>query len=90
MGVEFEAVLTSGTTELVSGADTYAQEGPMTTFFRTDGGRGRVDSWAVRVASIRTSELLLVRRRAAPAGTGLTQVTGRAGAAGFAGLGLTA
>jgi hypothetical protein len=35
----------------------------MTTFFRTDGGRGIVDSWAVRIASIRTTELLLVRRR---------------------------
>jgi hypothetical protein len=59
----FEAILKDGATEVVEGADTYAQEGPMTTFFRTDRGRGVVDAWAVRIASIRTTELLLVRRR---------------------------
>ena len=59
----FEAVLRDGATEVVEDADTYAQEGPMTTFFRTDAGRGVVDSWATRVASIRTTELVLVRRR---------------------------
>lgn len=64
----FEAILKDGGTEVVDGADTYALEGPMTTFFRTDGGRGIVDSWAVRIASIRTTELLLVRRRSEAVG----------------------
>jgi hypothetical protein len=44
----------------------------MTTFFRTDGGRGMVDSWAVRIASIRTAELLLVRRAELPAAVART------------------
>ena len=34
----------------------------MTTFFRTDGGDGRVDSWSTRMASVRTAEVLFIRR----------------------------
>lgn len=43
-------------------ADTYLQEGPMTTFFRTRGAGTVVDSWATRLASYRTASLLTVRR----------------------------
>ena len=43
-------------------ADTYLQEGPMTTFFQTRGAGAVVDSWSVRLASYRTSSLLGVRR----------------------------
>jgi hypothetical protein len=43
-------------------ADTYLQEGPMTTFFRTRGAGAVVDSWATRLASYRTADLLAVRR----------------------------
>lgn len=43
-------------------ADTYVQEGPMTTFFRTRGAGTVVDSWATRLASYRTASLLAVRR----------------------------
>jgi len=48
--------------ELVTDADAYQQEGPMTTFFRTRGDRQVVDSWSVRVASFRTTEIRTVRR----------------------------
>ena len=42
-------------------ADAYQQEGPMTTFFRLGEGRDVVDCWACRVASIRTSDISVVR-----------------------------
>ena len=48
-------------TQEVAGADAYQQEGQMTTFFRTADGRA-VDSWSTRVASIRTTEVLMIRR----------------------------
>ncbi len=43
-------------------ADTYVLEGPLTTFFQTRGGSTVVDSWAVRLASYRTANVLAVRR----------------------------
>lgn len=46
----------------VVGADAYAQEGPMTTFFELGEGRDVVDCWARRVASIRTADIRLIRR----------------------------
>ena len=49
-------------TEAIDDADAYQQEGQMTTFFRRDGGRSVVDSWATRIASFRTSEILIIRR----------------------------
>ncbi len=58
---QFEVTLRDRTVERVGDADAYQQEGPMTTFFRTD-GRVTVDSWATRVASVRTAEVLLIRR----------------------------
>lgn len=48
--------------EIVCGADTYQQEGQMTTFFATDGDRTVIDCWSTRLASYRTSEILAVRR----------------------------
>ena len=58
----YEVTTADGTTELVTGADTYQQEGPLTTFFRTDAGRRVVDCWAVRLASFRTAEVTKIRR----------------------------
>ena len=49
-------------TEEVAGADAYQQEGQMTTFFRTEGLREVVDSWSTRLFSVRTSEILMIRR----------------------------
>jgi hypothetical protein len=53
--------------EIVDGADAYQQEGPMTTFFRRGDGRNVIDSWSTRVASYRTTDLLVVRRHDAAA-----------------------
>lgn len=63
----FEVILRDGAVETVDGADAYQQEGPMTTFFRRGDGRDVIDSWSTRMASFRTADLLVVRRREAPA-----------------------
>ena len=57
----YEVRISDGSVEQVSGADTYQQEGPLTTFFRTDAGRRVVDSWSVRLASFRTAEISRIR-----------------------------
>jgi hypothetical protein len=62
MTVAYEITLKGERTERVDGADAYAQEGQLTTFFRTDPERGTVDRWSVRLASFRTSEVMAVRR----------------------------
>jgi hypothetical protein len=49
------------TFEIIAGADTYEQEGPMTTFFHSE-GRRYVDSWSSRLASFRTVDVARVRR----------------------------
>ena len=50
------------TTTVVQGADAYEQEGPLTTFFDRNGGGRLASSFAVRVASFRTSRIVEVRR----------------------------
>jgi hypothetical protein len=75
----FEVMMQDRSVELVDGADAYQQEGPMTTFFRRGDGRDLIDSWSVRVASFRTADLIVVRRRDAAmtaSGTVLRSVTG--------------
>jgi hypothetical protein len=47
--------------ELVEDADTYAQEGPLTTFFRRREGAATLDSWAKRLASYRTADITRIR-----------------------------
>lgn len=42
-------------------SDAYAQEGPLTTFFEGRDGRAVLDSWARRVASFRTADIVAVR-----------------------------
>lgn len=58
----FDIVLRDGSTERVDDADAYDQEGQLTTFFATDGGRGVIDAWSTRLASFRTAEVVVVRR----------------------------
>jgi hypothetical protein len=58
----FEVTLRDRTRELIDGADAYRQEGQMTTFFRKGEGRQVVDCWSTRIASFRTSEILIIRR----------------------------
>lgn len=73
VGTAFEITLRDGTVERLQGADAYQQEQSMTTFFRTDGGRG-VDCWSVRMASYRTDEILRIRRHEDAAGPALRAV----------------
>lgn len=59
----FEVQLEDGTVEIVEGADAYQSDGPFTTFFALE-GRSVVDCWSVRMASIRSTEIVAVWRRA--------------------------
>jgi hypothetical protein len=46
-------------------ADGYVQEGVLTTFFQGSDGRPVLDSWAKRVASYRTADIIRIRWSAA-------------------------
>jgi hypothetical protein len=50
------------TTTIVDDADSYEQEGPLTTFFDRNGGGRLASAFTVRVASFRTSRIVEVRR----------------------------
>jgi hypothetical protein len=65
--VVHRVVLTSGDTVAVVGANAYQPEGPMTTFFATGSARGTIDSWSVRVASYRTTDIVSIVRSDAAA-----------------------
>jgi hypothetical protein len=58
----YEVVLKDGATERIDGADTYDQEGPLTTFFRTADDRRVIDCWSERLESIRTADIVRIRR----------------------------
>ncbi|HEX2851293.1 MAG TPA: hypothetical protein VHN98_12095 [Acidimicrobiales bacterium] len=58
----FEVVLLDESTERVDGADSYQQEGPMTTFFDNDSRPGGLGAWSVKVASFRTERIDRIRR----------------------------
>jgi hypothetical protein len=60
----FEVILQDRTRELIDAADAYQQEGQMTTFFSYGDGRHVVDCWSSRMASFRTSEIMIIRRLA--------------------------
>ena len=74
----FEVTLRDRIVEWVHDADAYQQEGQLTTFFRSGRGRAALDSWSTRVASFRTSEVLIVHRVEAPdaAAPGVAAVAG--------------
>lgn len=58
----YQITLKDRSTEHITDADAYQQEGQMTTFFRTGSGRNVVDTWSTRVASFRTAEVVVIRR----------------------------
>ena len=58
----YDVILKDRTVEVIDGADAYQQEGQMTTFFATGVGKQVVDCWSTRLASFRTSEILIIRR----------------------------
>ena len=58
----YEITLKDQTVEVIDDADAYQQEGTMTTFFSVDDTRRVVDCWSTRLASFRTSEIMIIRR----------------------------
>jgi hypothetical protein len=56
----YEIQLKSSGPEVVD-ADGYIQEGVLTTFFQGRDGRAVLDSWAKRIASYRTADILRIR-----------------------------
>ena len=65
----YEVTLKDRTVERIDDADAYQQEGPMTTFFRTAPDRQVIDTWSTRMASFRTADIVIIRRRVVePAG----------------------
>ena len=59
----FEVQLSDESVEWVEGADSFQQEGPMTTFFTSDGRRGTLDCWSVKMAQFRTDQIVKIIRR---------------------------
>lgn len=62
----YQITLKDRSVERIDGANAYQQEGQMTTFFQTGSGRNVVDTWSTRVASFRTSEVVIIRRLEIP------------------------
>jgi len=58
----YEITLKDHSMEVIDDADAYQQEGTMTTFFAVDETRRVVDCWSTRLASFRTSEIVIIRR----------------------------
>jgi hypothetical protein len=63
--LHYEILLSDGLV-LVDGADAYAPDGQMTTFFRCRDGRDAIDVWATRVASFRTTDIVRILRVESP------------------------
>lgn len=57
----FEITLSDDSVEQVDGADSYSQEGPLTTFYGNDRPRP-LDCWSTKVASYRTDRISRIRR----------------------------
>ncbi|MBO0727992.1 MAG: hypothetical protein J2P57_01960 [Acidimicrobiaceae bacterium] len=56
----YEIELNGSSAEVVD-ADGYTQEGVLTTFFQGRDGRAVLDSWAKRIASYRTTDIVRIR-----------------------------
>ena len=63
------------TTTIVDDADSYEQEGPLTTFFDRNGGGRLTSAFTVRVASFRTSRIVEVRRSSQSSVTSASSTT---------------
>jgi hypothetical protein len=61
----YTLVRKDGEIEVIDGADTYEQEGPLTTFFQVAPDRRVIDCWSVRLMSIRTTDIASIRREVA-------------------------
>ena len=76
--MSFEVLFADQTSCRVEGADSYEQEGPLTTFFSGNGRAARLGSaFSSRVASFRTDRLVEIRRVGEP-GAGVVRSPVRA------------
>lgn len=64
-----------GEIEVIDGADTYEQEGPLTTFFQVAPDRRVIDCWSVRLMSIRTTDIASIRRELVPVPAPVTEAS---------------
>lgn len=58
----FQITLANQTFETIDHADGYELEGPLTTFFTSDGHTMRLSSWSTRLASFKTSEIVCIKK----------------------------
>ncbi len=58
----FEITLADQIIETVPEADGYELEGPLTTFFTSDGHTQRLSSWSTRLASYKTDQITSIKR----------------------------
>ena len=58
----FQITLADNKYETIDLADGYELEGPLTTFFASDGHTMRLSSWSTRLASFKTSEIICIRK----------------------------
>ena len=75
----YTLVRKDGEVELIEGADTYEQEGPLTTFFQVAPDRRVIDCWSVRLMSIRTTEIASIRREVSTASADRVEAAQRCG-----------
>lgn len=61
-----EVILEDRTIGQATDADAIQQEGQMITFSRDDGPRNVVDPWSSRIASVRTSDVMIRQLAGAP------------------------
>jgi len=61
--VVFEVVLSDSETQVIRGANGYAQEGLLTTFFSSPRSRAQIDSRSERLGSFRTADIRRIVRR---------------------------
>jgi len=61
--VVFEVILSDSETQVIRGANGYAQEGPLTTFFSSPRSRAQIDSRSERLGSFRTADIRRIVRR---------------------------
>lgn len=60
--VAFTVHLKDGRSITVEDATSYQPEGPLTTFFSSGSTRQALDSWATRLASYRTADIVSIER----------------------------
>ena len=58
----FEITLADQNRETILQADGYELEGPLTTFFMSDGHTQRLSSWSTRLASYKTDQITCIKR----------------------------